>query len=162
MRCPGQQLKFINLILKRKCQVSRSNSPGQIMHMNCTKNSVATTSPRLWTEHNQPGASSRSIGGFCSLFMPRQSWSFDIQHIRKSLKHYGNHGSANHAHAVLDAKHRITHSQERKTSHKHIAHNMPLDGKNDHRPDSGPKRYGGTHPRDGRIPWHIPQMLLSC
>ena len=53
-----------------------------------------------------------------------QRWSCDIKHLRTSLGHVCNHGSANHAHAVpnairanIDSR---THKKE-KTTHEHIA-----------------------------------------
>ena len=83
-----------------------------------------------------------------NVFMSRaqkQRWSFDIQHIRNSLEHVGNHGSANHAHAVpnairanIDSR---THKKE-KTTHAHIAQGSARrkkehgGGKNDRRHDS--------------------------
>ena len=81
-----------------------------------------------------------------------QCWSFDIQHLRTSLEHVGNHGSANHAHAVPNAMRANIDSRTHKkgkTTHEHIAHKLQLDaactqqnkkehggGKNDSRHDS--------------------------
>ena len=68
-----------------------------------------------------------------NLFMihaKNQCWSFDIQHLRTSLEHVCNRGSANHAHAVPNAIRTNTDSRthkNEKTTDKHIAHRLPLD-----------------------------------
>ena len=85
----------------------------------------------------------------------KQRWSFDIQHFRNSLEHVGNHGSANHAHAVpntiranIDSRtHKnqqqqtnTSHIDYRSTRHAHDQTKRTRWRKSDRRHDSAPKR----------------------